>query len=163
MTTISIIESGINNIANVKKKLEDRDASVSIVKKFEDLKKVHTTVLLLSEKNNDNNDELINIARSLKIKKVILINNSSKNFNVKKELGDSFIKIYYPENDNYGLEVLISFCIEGQKFITGSNESLKLKNLAKKVASTDVTVFINGLLEQEKKLYLIIYMTIRQG
>ena len=38
----------------------------------------------------------------------------------------------------------MSFCVEGQKFLTGSKESLSLKNLAKKVASTDVTVFING-------------------
>ena len=34
--------------------------------------------------------------------------------------------------------------MEDQSFITGSNESLILKNLAKKVATTDVTVFING-------------------
>ena len=42
------------------------------------------------------------------------------------------------------MEVFLSFCVEGQKFLTGSKESLSLKNLAKKVASTDVTVFING-------------------
>ena len=35
-------------------------------------------------------------------------------------------------------------CIDNQKFITGSSESLVLKTLAKKVANTDVTVFING-------------------
>jgi two-component system response regulator FlrC len=34
--------------------------------------------------------------------------------------------------------------MEDQKFLTGSKESLSLKNLARKVASTDVTVFING-------------------
>ena len=42
------------------------------------------------------------------------------------------------------MEVFLSFCVENQKFLTGSKESLSLKNLAKKVASTDVTVFING-------------------
>ena len=42
------------------------------------------------------------------------------------------------------MEVFLSFCVEDQKFLTGSKESLSLKNLAKKVASTDVTVFING-------------------
>jgi two-component system response regulator FlrC len=144
MTKISIIESKINNLATIQKKLEDRDAKVSIVKSFEDLKKLETSVLLVSENEVDNKEKLISIARTLKIKKIILINNSHDNFNVEKELGDSFIKINYSENDNYGLEVLISYCIEGQKFITGSNESLNLKNLAKKVASTDVTVFING-------------------
>ena len=42
------------------------------------------------------------------------------------------------------MEVFLSFCLEDQKFLTGSKESLSLKNLARKVASTDVTVFING-------------------
>ncbi len=36
------------------------------------------------------------------------------------------------------------FVLRIKKFLTGSKESLSLKNLAKKVASTDVTVFING-------------------
>ena len=48
------------------------------------------------------------------------------------------------EEDHYNLEVLLSHCIDNQKFITGSSESLVLKTLAKKVANTDVTVFING-------------------
>jgi transcriptional regulator with PAS, ATPase and Fis domain len=48
------------------------------------------------------------------------------------------------EEDHYNLEVLLSHCIDNQKFISGSSESLVLKTLAKKVANTDVTVFING-------------------
>ena len=42
------------------------------------------------------------------------------------------------------LETVLNFSLEDQKFVTGSRESLLLKSLAKKVASTDVTVFING-------------------
>ena len=53
------------------------------------------------------------------------------------------MKIKYPRNDIYGMEVFLSFCLENQKFLAGSKESHSLKNLAKKVASTD-TVFING-------------------
>ena len=37
-----------------------------------------------------------------------------------------------PSNDIYGIEVFLSFCVEDQKFLTGSKESLSLKNLAKK-------------------------------
>ena len=39
---------------------------------------------------------------------------------------------------------MINYALEDEKFITGSKESLMLKALSKKVASTDVTVFING-------------------
>ena len=143
MIQVSILEDSIHNLKTIKKKLEDRDALVSVVKSFDSLKEINTTVLVVSGNKIENKNKIIDLARSLKIKKVILLNNN-KEFSVKKELGESIININYPENDNYGLEVFLAFCIEGQKFITGSEESLTLKNLAKKVASTDVTVFING-------------------
>ena len=143
MIQVSILEDSIHNLQTIKKKLEDRDALVSVFKSFDSLKQINTTVLVVSGNKIENKNKIIDLARSLKIKKVILVNNN-KEFSIKKELGGSIININYPENDNYGLEVFLAFCIEGQKFITSSEESLTLKNLAKKVASTDVTVFING-------------------
>ena len=144
MTHISILETEIKNLNDIKIKLEERDAIVSVIKSFEDIKDLKTSILVVSEKKVQSDNEIISIARSLKIKKVILINNNSTEFSVKKELGDALVKINYPENDIYGMEVFLSFCLESQKFLTGSKESLSLKNLASKVASTDVTVFING-------------------
>lgn len=144
MTHISILDEEIKGLDYIKARLEERDTFVSVIKSFEDLKNLQTSTLVVSEKKVKSDNEIINIARSLKIKKVILIDNQSKEFSVKKELGDALIKINYPSNDIYGIEVFLSFCVEDQKFLTGSKESLSLKNLAKKVASTDVTVFING-------------------
>ena len=144
MTHISILDQEIKGLDYIKARLEERDTFVSVIKSFEDLKNLQTSTLVVSEKKVKSDNEIINIARSLKVKKVILIDNQSKEFSVKKELGEALIKIKYPSNDIYGMEVLLSFCVEGQKFLTGSKESLSLKNLAQKVASTDVTVFING-------------------
>ena len=144
MRHISILDEEIKSLDYIKARLEERDTFVSVIKSFEDLKNLQTSTLVVSEKKVKSDNEILNIARSLKIKKVILINNQSKEFSVKKELGDALIKIKYPSNDIFGIEVFLSFCIEDQKFLTGSKESLSLKNLAKKVASTDVTVFING-------------------
>ena len=144
MTHISILDEEIKGLDYIKARLEERDTFVSVIKSFEDLKNLQTSTLVVSEKKVKSDSEIINIARSLKVKKVILIDNQSKEFSVKKELGDALIKIKYPSNDIYGIEVFLSFCVEDQKFLTGSKESLSLKNLAKKVASTDVTVFING-------------------
>ena len=144
MTNISILDKEIKSLNDIKNKLEERDAFVSVIKDLEDLKNLQTTNLVVSEKIVQDYNEIINIARSLKIKKVIIVNNCAKEFSIKKDLGDAFIKINYTENDTYGMETFLSFCIDHQKFLTGSKESLSLKNLAKKVASTDVTVFING-------------------
>ena len=144
MTHISILDEEIKGLDYIKARLEERDTIVSVIKSFEDLKNLQTSTLVVAEKKVKSDNEVINIARSLKVKKVILVDNQSKEFSVKKELGEALIKIKYPSNDIYGMEVFLSFCVEGQKFLTGSKESLSLKNLAKKVASTDVTVFING-------------------
>ena len=144
MTHISILDEEIKSLDYIKARLEERDTIVSVIKSFEDLKNLQTSILVVAEKKVKSDNEVINIARSLKVKKVILVDNQSEEFSVKKELGDALIKIKYPSNDSYGIEVFLSFCLEDQKFLTGSKESLSLKNLAKKVASTDVTVFING-------------------
>ena len=144
MTHISILDEEIKGLDYIKARLEERDTFVSVIKSFEDLKNLQTSTLVVAEKKIKSDNEIINIARSLKVKKVILIDNQSKEFSVKKELGDALIKIKYPSNDIYGMEVFLSFCVEDQKFLAGSKESLSLKTLARKVASTDVTVFING-------------------
>ena len=144
MKQVSILEDSIDNLEVIRKKLEERDTLVSVIKNLDDLKNLQTNTFLLSKNILDSDEKIINLARSLKIKKVIVLNNTDNDFDIKKLLGKSLIKINYPKNDIYGLEVLLSFCVDGQKFITGSNESLTLKNLAKKVAMTDVTVFVNG-------------------
>ncbi len=144
MTHISILDEEIKGLDYIKARLEERDTIVSVIKSFEDLKNLQTSTLVVAEKKVKSDNEVINIARSLKVKKVILVDNQSEEFSVKKELGEALIKIKYASNDIYGMEVFLSFCVEGQKFLTGSKVSLSLKNLAKKVASTDVTVFING-------------------
>ena len=144
MTKVSILEQGINNLNVIRKKLEERDAIVSLVRNYDDLNNLPTNILLVAkELVGSNHEKVLSIARNYKIKKVILID-YTKEFSLTKELGDALIKVNLINGDNYSLEALLSFCINEQKFITGSNESLTLKNLAKKVASTDVTVFING-------------------
>ena len=144
MIKVSIIGKGIKGLNIIKTKLEDRDALVSCLNNLDELKNVQTNVLILSKSKNDNDEKVITLARTLKISKVIQIDDKSKTFNLKKELGESLIKMSLIEEDHYNLEVLLSHCIDNQKFITGSSESLVLKTLAKKVANTDVTVFING-------------------
>ena len=148
MTKVSIISLGIKELEIFKSKLIERDAEVEIFDSLEDLCNNGTSTLIchsdaLNKSDNDSKS-LLSLARSFKIKKIIEIEGYKDTFSLKSELGNSFIKINLIPDDKYSSEVLISYALDDEKFITGSKESLMLKTLSKKVASTDVTVFING-------------------
>ena len=146
MAKISILQNGLKEIKTINEKLLERDSTVNVVESFSQLKGVESEILIcgpsIQETYNDN--QLISQARELKIKKIILIAAYGNEFSLEKHLGEALIKINYIEKDDYCLETLLAYSLESQKFITGSKESMTLKNLAKKVANTDVTVFING-------------------
>ena len=148
MTKVSIISLGIKQLDFIKKKLLERDAEVEIFNNLDDLSNNGTSTLICHSNalsnSEDNSKNLISLARNLKIKKIIQIEEYANTFSLHKELGNSLIKINLIEDDIYSSEVLINYSLEDEKFITGSKESLMLKTLSKKVASTDVTVFING-------------------
>ena len=148
MAKVSIINVGIKQLDFIKKKLLERDAEVEIFNNLDDLSNNGTSTLICHSSalssSEDDSKSLISLARNLKIKKIIQIEEYANTFSLRKELGNSLIKINLIEDDIYSSEVLINYSLEDEKFITGSKESLMLKTLAKKVASTDVTVFING-------------------
>ena len=146
MAKISILQNGLKGIKTIKEKLLERDSTVNVVENFSQLKGIESEILIcgpsIQETYNDN--QLIAQARELKIKKIILIASYGNEFSLEKHLGEALIKINFIDKDDYCLETLLAYSLESQKFITGSKESMTLKNLAKKVANTDVTVFING-------------------
>ena len=143
MSKVTIVSEGLKDLNSIKRKLEDRDSQVTIMQSIGDIENVVTDILICSNatgKTLGNENQLLSVARKLKISKVILIESYASDFKITKELGGSLIKINMIKDDVYSEEVLIAFCSESHNFITGGSESLKLKNLAKKVASTDVTL-----------------------
>ena len=146
MAKISILQNGLKEIKTINEKLLERDSTVNVVESFSQLKGIESEILICGPSIQDtyNDNQLISQARELKIKKIILIAAYGNEFSLEKHLGEALIKINYIEKDDYCLETLLAYSLESQKFITGSKESMTLKNLAKKVANTDVTVFING-------------------
>ena len=148
MSKVSIISLGIKELEIFKSKLIERDAEVDVFDSLEDLCNNGTSTLIchsdaLNKSDNDSKS-LLSLARSFKIKKIIEIEGYKDTFSLKSELGNSFIKINLIPDDKYSSEVLISYALDDEKFITGSKESLMLKALSRKVVSTNVTVFING-------------------
>ena len=148
MTKVSIINQGIKELDFFKSKLAERDAEVETFDILENIRNNGASTLICHsdslKKSEDDYKNLLSLARSLKIKKIILIESYGDTFSLKKELGNSLIIVNLIEGDIYSSEVLINYALDDEKFITASKESLMLKTLAKKVASTDVTVFING-------------------
>ncbi|MAA52409.1 MAG: AAA family ATPase [Phycisphaerae bacterium] len=147
MSKITIINKGIKDLDVIQNKLQEREALVTVLSSIDDIKEVQAEILICSKDSlvgPTGEQDLMSLARANKIRRIIMIEKYSQSFSLKKELGGSLIKMNLLEKDSFGINVILEYCLEEEKFITGSKESFILKNLAKKVAATDVTVFING-------------------
>ena len=99
------------------------------------------------EKEVGGSEKLVAIARQAKLTKVIIISedNSVNGFEVKNELGGSLKRLSVPDfTDQYSLELIFNICCPDVSFSAGDIKTYELLSLAKRVANTDVTVFING-------------------
>ncbi len=99
------------------------------------------------EKEIGGSSKLISIARQAKLTKIIIINDDS-NCNcieIKDELGGAVKRINVSDfTDQYSLELIFNTCCPNISFSAGDPKTYELLSLARRVASTDVTVFING-------------------
>lgn len=96
-------------------------------------------------------DKFVDICRSLKIKNITVINEKAECFSVKTELGGKLVYVSLPDSEsdrapaqNYGLQLITSMIASENHVAVGDESSHTMLRLAKKVAETDVTVFING-------------------
>jgi two-component system response regulator FlrC len=91
--------------------------------------------------------KLVAIARQAKLTKVIIISEdvSVNSFEVKSELGGALRRVSISDfTDQYSLELIFNMCCPDISFSAGDIKTYELLSLAKRVANTDVTVFING-------------------
>ena len=99
------------------------------------------------EKEVGGSQKLITIARQAKLSKVIIISEdvSVSGFEVKSELGGALRRVSISDfTDQYSLELTFNMCCPDISFSAGVMKTYELLSLAKRVANTDVTVFING-------------------
>ena len=97
------------------------------------------------------NSGLIQVAKSFKANSIIVIDDRSETFSIKEDLGGKLLNINFSKNDfnedsvnDYGLQLIATLATRNNQFIAGDGRTKKLVNLARKVAKTDVSVFING-------------------
>ena len=91
--------------------------------------------------------KLISIAREAKLTKIIIISDDSNcnGLEIKEELGGAVKRINVSDfTDQYSLELIFNTCCPNISFSAGDSKTYELLSLARRVAITDVTVFING-------------------
>ena len=99
------------------------------------------------EKEIGGSSKLISIARQAKLTKIIIIaeESKSKSIEIVNELGGAVKRINIADyTDQYSLELIFNICCPNISFSAGDTKTYELLSLARRVANTDVTVFING-------------------
>ena len=99
------------------------------------------------EKEIGGSSKLVAFARQAKLTKIIIIANDNKCnvIDIKEELGGALKRINVADfADQYSLELIFNTCCPNLSFSAGDEKTYELLSLARRVAGTDVTVFING-------------------
>ena len=158
MSQVIVVNSNLkiaNNLCNI---LENRD--ITVIKAGSDNSKPNffgidlvgyqaDTVVCsdIFEKEIGGSSKLVSVARQAKLSKIIIIGDDSKinGIEIKDELGGAVKRITVSDyTDQYSLELIFNTCCPNISFSAGDTKTYELLSLARRVASTDVTVFING-------------------
>ena len=158
MSQVIVVNNNLkiaNNLCNI---LESRD--VTVIKAGSDDSKPNflgidlvgyqaDTVVCSDffEKEVGGSSKLVAIARQAKLSKIIIITEDSSVNGIvtKHELGGAVRRVSISDfTDQYTLELVFNMCCPDISFSAGDIKTYELLSLAKRVANTDVTVFING-------------------
>ena len=88
-------------------------------------------------------NSLIKIARNIGCSKILIIDDNANEYSINTELGESMIYLSFQKLDRCIQELILNI-VSKQKFSYADPKTHSLINLAKKVAETDVTVFVHG-------------------
>ena len=158
MSQIIVVQNNLNIADNLCDLLENRD--VTVIKAGSgsskpdflgiDLVGYNADTIVCSdifEKQIGGSSKLVAFARQAKLSKVVIIgdSNSINGVQIQDELGGAVKRITVADfTDPYSLELIFNICCPDVLFSAGDSKTFELLSLAKRVANTDVTVFING-------------------
>ena len=158
MLKIIVQKDNLSSLEKLKQILEDRQSRVlltngdTVVDPNE--RESSETCFICSKKylqSINGNSGLIQVAKGFKANSIIVIDEKSDTFSIKEDLGGKLLHVNFPKNEfaenntsNYGLHLVATLATKNNQFIAGDERTKKLVTLARKVAKTDVTVFING-------------------
>ncbi len=87
--------------------------------------------------------DLLKISRNIGSTNLIVLNSGESKYEIKKDLGGAFLEISCTNVDEVIIEIVFQI-ISSEKYSFSDKKTHALINMAKKVAKTDVTVFIHG-------------------
>ena len=111
------------------------------------------SILMVSyayQKKCGGRDRIVELARQSRARQILVIREDQEQFAVTTDLGGKMLNIDLPKRQvidpaiDYGLNLIASLIDANGHLAVGSTSSEAMLTLAKKVAATDVTVFING-------------------
>ena len=158
MSQVIVIQNSLNIANNLCDLLENRD--VTVIKAGSDSSKpdilgidlvgYNANTMVCSdifEKEIGGSSKLVSFARQAKLTKVVIITESNliSGIDIQDELGGALKRITVEDfTDPYSLELIFNVCCPDVLFSAGDIKTFELLSLARRVANTDVTVFING-------------------
>jgi two-component system response regulator FlrC len=158
MSQVIVVQNNLNIANNLCDLLENRD--VTVIKAGSDSSKpdflgidlvgYNANTMVCSdifEKEIGGPSKLVSLARQAKLTKVIIITESNLvvGIDIQDDLGGALKRITVEDfTDPYSLELIFNVCCPDVLFSAGDIKTFELLSLARRVANTDVTVFING-------------------
>ena len=108
------------------------------------------------EAKSGGQEGVIALSRKYRASQVLIVNENQPEFKIEEQFGGKFIRVSLPVKTakladpladralDYGLQLIATLLSGENNVAAGDSSSFELLNLAKRVASTDVTVFVNG-------------------
>ena len=147
MKDIYIIKDFFEKSEEVFDFLKNKNCNVNLIEKKETLNlEKNKSTIICSKKFQDSiggKSEVLKISRKIGSTNIVVLNNSDDKYSILSELGGAYLVISFSQLDEVINEVIFQV-IESQKYSFSDPKTENLINLAKKVAETDVTVFIHG-------------------
>ncbi len=147
MKDIYIIKDFFEKSEEVFKFLKNKNCAVNLIEKKETLNlEKNKSTIVCSKKFQESvggKSEILKISRKIGSTNIVILDNSNVSYSILSELGGAYLVISFSQFDDVINEVIFQV-IESEKYSFSDPKTENLINLAKKVAETDVTVFIHG-------------------
>ncbi len=158
MTSIYIKSSDFRLAEQINKSLTDRIISTSLISDVgaeagaNVASNNNTFVCSAAWENKIGGQQpLLEAARKVRAKNVIVVNEESQNYQIENHLGGNLIRFHLGKEktsnnptENFSFQLLLSLIQPKKAMTAGDTNSVQLLKLSKKVSEADVTVFING-------------------
>ena len=155
MSDVHLITAKFATVNRLREILQVRNISFSSSESIEQdngISSQKCEALITSEQyaNKVGKEAIVSFAKVAKANQVCIINDDCPEFGIKTELGGRMLIFSVPTangetvSEDYGLQLLATIISNSNSMAACDENSTKLFELAKRVARTDVTVFING-------------------